>query len=129
VENSGPADSLSSMLEWSEPVVFDCLRESYCARVGDGAPAWEFARQHCRCWRALIAGEMDEFETLRRELSAALQSAGFEPACAAHADARTLTELHEIVTARFQRSPRLATGYRLALIALAARLAPRRGAA
>ncbi len=129
MENFGPADSLPSMLDWSEPVIFDCLRESYCASVGDGAPAWEFARRHCRCWRALIAGEMDDFESLRHELRDALERAGFAPDCALHADARTLAELHEIVTARFQRSPRLAKGYRLALIALAARLAPRRGAA
>ena len=117
-------DGLLDMLEWSEAVIFDSLHEAYRARGGEGAAAREFARRHCRAWRALIAGDIGEYEVRREDLVRALEGSGFGADCAAQADARTLMELNEIVAARFQRSPRLAREHRLALVALAARLAP-----
>ncbi len=129
LQNLGVADGLSGLLEWSEPVIFDRLRETYRARVADEALIWNLARQHCRVWRALIVGDTGKFEILRRELVGTLERRGLSVGCVADADARTLTELNEIVGARFQRCARLARAYRLALIELAGRLAPAERAA
>jgi hypothetical protein len=124
LQNLSAADGLLGLLEWSEPVIFDRLRETYRARIAEEALIWNLARQHCRVWRALIVGDMAKFEGLRRELVRTLERRGLGIGCVADADARTLTELSEIVAARFQRCARLAKGYRLALIELARRLAP-----
>jgi hypothetical protein len=67
---------------------------------------------------------MGKFEVLRRELVGTLERLGLNIGCVVDADAQTLTELNEIVAARFQRCARLAQGYRLALTELAGRLAP-----
>jgi hypothetical protein len=124
LQNFGAADGLLGLLEWSEPVIFDRLRETYRARVAEEALIWNLARQHCRVWRALIVGDMGKFEVLRRELVGTLERLGLNIGCVVDADAQTLTELNEIVAARFQRCARLAQGYRLALTELAGRLAP-----
>ncbi|MGD0563613.1 MAG: hypothetical protein ABSA66_11010 [Roseiarcus sp.] len=124
MQNFGAADGLLGLLEWSEPVIFDRLRETYRARVAEEALIWNLARQHCRVWRALIVGDMGKFEVLRRELVGTLERLGLNIGCVVDADAQTLTELNEIVAARFQRCARLAQGYRLALTELAGRLAP-----
>jgi hypothetical protein len=125
LQEFGAADGLLGMLEWSEPVIFDCLCEAYRARVTEETLVGTLAHQHCRAWRALIAGDMAKFAELRRELAAALERRGLAVSWAADADARTILELSEIVAARFQRCSRLSRGYRLALLELAKRLAPR----
>lgn len=124
LQTFGAVDGLSGMLEWSEPVIFDCLSESYRTQVGDGPLIGRLARQHGRAWRALIAGDMRAFAALRGELAAALEKLGVGFRCIVDADARALAELHEIVAARFRRSARQSHAYRLALIELAERLAP-----
>ena len=124
LQNFGAADGLLGLLEWSEPVIFDRLRETYRDYVAEEELAGKLARQHCRVWRALIAGDMGKFEVLRLELGVTLKGLGLGLACVAAADAGALTELNEIVNARFQRCSRLAKGYRLALIELAKDLAP-----
>jgi hypothetical protein len=124
LQDFGAEDGRLGMLEWSEPVIFDRLRETYGAYIAEEEWVWRLARHHCRVWRALIAGDMAKFEDLRLELGAMLQDLGLNLACVAAADARALTELNEIINARFQRCSRLAKGYRLALIELAKGLAP-----
>jgi hypothetical protein len=124
LQDFGAEDGRLGMLEWSEPVIFDRLRETYGDYVAEEEWVWRLARQHCRVWRALIAGDMTKFEDLRLELGAMLQALGLNLACVAAADAGALAELNEIVNARFQRCSRLAKGYRLALIELAKGLAP-----
>jgi hypothetical protein len=124
LQNFGAADGLSDMLEWSEPVIFDRLSETYRTRVADKNVIGQLARQHGRVWRALIAGDMSGFKTLRRDLVAALEALGVGPQCIAEADARALAELNDIVAARFQRRTRLARAYRLALVEIVQRLAP-----
>jgi hypothetical protein len=115
-------DGRLGLLEWSEPVIFDRLREAYRRRVADQQAGWTLARLHCRVWRVLIAGDMDKFERLRAELVAALGRHGLDLDSLAEADAQTMAELVEIVIARFQRSERVAKGYHLALMDLARRL-------
>ena len=118
-------EALSSLLEWSEPVVFDCLHECYGFRLEE-ARARSLASRHVRQWRALLAGDTARFEVLRRDLFAALAACELDVACAVEADARALAELYEIAMARFDRSPRSAQAHRDALKVLAAKLAPPR---
>ncbi len=122
--NSPVAEGLSGLLQWSEPVIFDRLLDAYRRRLKDPQICRSLARLHARVWRALISGDMIQFETLRSELVESLASEGLNLDCLADADERTLTELVEIVVARFHRSQRVATGYHLALIKLAGSLTP-----
>jgi hypothetical protein len=122
--NSPVAEGLSGLLQWSEPVIFDRLLDAYRRRLSDPQICRSLARLHARVWRALISGDLMEFEALRGDLVEALAGAGLDLDCLAEADERTLTELVEIVVARFHRSQRLATGYHLALIKLAGCLTP-----
>lgn len=123
--NSAATEGLRGLLQWSDPVIFDRLRDAYRERVSDFGTVLKLARLHARVWRALIEGDMERFEEQRAALVEALDEQGLTLDCLAEADARTMEELVEIVVSRFQRSQRLATGYHLALIGLAERLAPR----
>jgi len=60
---------------------------------------------------------------LRAELVAAVTRGGLEVACLDRGDVETMVELLDIVVARFQRSERQASSYRLALFEFAERLA------
>ncbi len=117
-------DGRMGLLEWSEPVIFDRLRDAYRLHVTDAEAGWALARLHCRVWRALIADDTGKFERLRGELVVAIAHRGLRLDSLADADAQIISELLEIVIARFQRSERVAKGYHLALIELAGRLAP-----
>ena len=116
-------EALAGLLEWSEPVVFDCLRECYRMRLKE-PQAGSLAHRHVRQWRALIAGDTARFEDLRHDLVAALAALELDVGCAVEADACALAELYEIAVARFDRSPRSAQACRDALSALAGKLAP-----
>ena len=126
MSKSDADEALASLLEWSEPVVFDCLRECYRFRIEE-PQAGSLAHRHARQWRALIAGDMARFDELRRDLVAALAVFDLDVGCALEADVCVLAELYEIAMARFDRSPRSAQAYRDALTALAGRLAPPKG--
>jgi hypothetical protein len=116
------ADGRLGLLEWAEPVIFDRLRDAYQQRLGAGAEANRLTRLHCRVWRALIAGDEANYERLRTELIAAIARNGVDVACLSHGDAQTMAELLDIVVTRFQRSERVASSYRQALLELAERL-------
>jgi len=124
--NSDADEARAGLLEWSEPVVFDCLRECYCKRL-DAAPAGSLAHRHARLWRALIADDMARFDPLRRDLIVALGAFELDVRCMFEADACVLAELYEIAMARFNRSPRSAQAHRDALRAIAAWLTPHDG--
>ena len=121
---SSASDGLSGLLQWSAPVIFDRLCVAYAGRLSESSASWRLARLHSRVWRALISGEMENFDRLRSELVGELTAVGLSLDDLAEADAQTMSELLEIVIARFRRSPRLSHGYHLALIQLASRLAP-----
>jgi hypothetical protein len=126
LSKSDVGEALASLLEWSEPVVFDCLSECYRFRLEEPQAA-SLARRHARQWRALIAGDTALFDQLRRDLVAELAAVELEVGCALEADVCVLAELYEIAMARFDRSPRSAQAYRDALTALAAQLTPAKG--
>ena len=73
--DSPVAEGLSE-LRWSEPVIFDRLRDAYSRNVSDAPTAWRLARLHARVWRALISGETGSFQKLRGELIEALAEQG-----------------------------------------------------
>ena len=120
----GAAEALAGMLEWSGPVVFDCLYVSYSRRIKDEARACSLAHRHAQEWRALIAGDERRFDELRRDLVAALAAFGVEDRCLLEADVCVIAELYEIAVARFGRSTRIVNAYREALTEIAARLSP-----
>jgi hypothetical protein len=122
--NAGAAAGLSGFLEWSEPVIYDRLVDAYQERLGRGSSPWGLARMHARTWRALMAGDMMKYVALRRDLIAALAECHLDLDDLAKADAQILVELLEVVMGRYQRSMSTAKSYHLALIALAAQLAP-----
>ncbi len=122
--NADAVAGLSGFLEWSEPVIFDRLVDAYQTRIGPGVMPRKLARLHARAWRALISGDMPKFEALRWDLVEALDECRLDIDDVAEADADILVELLDVVMTRYQRSMRTAKGYHLALIALAARLAP-----
>jgi hypothetical protein len=122
--SSAAAEGLSGLLDWSEPIIFDRLRDAYFERLRDFGAALSLARAHSRVWRALIEGDMGRFSAQRTALTNSLYEHGLSLDCLAEADAQTMTELVEVVVSRFRRSPRLAQGYHLALIQLASRLGP-----
>jgi hypothetical protein len=119
------AEARRGLLEWAEPVIYDRLRDAYQRRLGAGAESIGLARLHCRVWRALIAGDEKNYEGLRAQLIVAVTRGGLEVACLGRGDAQTMAELLDIVAARFQRSGRQASSYRLALYELAERLVAR----
>jgi hypothetical protein len=120
----GIAEGLARLQEWAEPIVFDRLLDVYVKRLGVGADAWTLARLHARTWRAAVHGDDDRFQTVRWDLSTALNEHRLVDADAAAADAEIIAELLEIVMARHHRSARTARSYHLALIAIAGRLTP-----
>ena len=124
MSDSDVEGALAGLLEWSEPVVFDCLHESYRSRLAEPM-AGSLAHRHVRQWRAVVAGDMARFDELHRDLTVALAAFGLDVGCALEADVYVLAELYEIAMARFDRSPRSAQAYRDALTALAAKLAPK----
>ncbi len=117
-------DGLTGLLEWSGPIIYDRLRLAYANHVPDVLSGARLARLHAKVWRALLAGDLAGFESLRAELVMHLSQVGLTLDHLAHADGETMNELVEIVIARFRRSPRLSQGYHLALLRLASYLRP-----
>lgn len=126
--NISASDGREGLLQWSEPVIFDRLREAYAQFGKDRDTSWKLARLHAKVWRALISGEMDKFGALRTELEAELATESLTLDCLAEADSQTMDELLEIVISRFRRSQRLSEGYHRALLDMAMRLTQSRAA-
>ena len=84
-------DGRLGLLEWSEPVIFDRLRDAYRRRLADEEARSTLARLHCRVWRALIAGDIGKFERLRGELVVAIVHRGLKLDSLADADAQIIS--------------------------------------
>lgn len=126
--NTQTNDGLAGLLEWSGPVIHDRLRLAYQARLSDPLTVARLCRLHARVWRALLAGDLGAFASLKADLVLQLVCAGLTLDHVAEADAETMNELVEIVIARFRRSPRVSQGYHLALLQLASFLRPAQAA-
>jgi len=126
--NPQTAEGLTGLLEWSGPVIFDRLQSAYSRRLRDHDKCSRLAKQHSRVWRALLQGDLEDFAVQRAELVSQLARVGLTLDHLADADNQTMTELVEIVIARFRRSPRTSQGYHMALLQLARLLQPMQAA-
>jgi hypothetical protein len=123
------SEGLSGLKQWSEPVIFDRLIAAYYKLIEDRELARALTRLHARVWRALIAGDMEDFEELRETLVGALEPCDLTLDHLAGVDGEIMIELLDVVMARYNRSARTARAYHLALMELAGRLPPVRLAA
>jgi len=126
--NTQTNEGFSGLLEWSGPVIHDRLRLVYQARLADPLTVARLCRLHASVWRELLCGKMDAFEARRADLVLQLVQVGLTLEDVADADSETMSELLEIVIARFRRSPRTSQGYHLALLQLASFLRPSQAA-
>jgi hypothetical protein len=117
-------EAMTGLLEWAGPVIYDRLRIAYEMHLPDRLTAMSLAKSHARVWRALLSGDMQAFEALRADMVLQLVDRGLTLDHLAEADADTMTELLEIVIARFRRSPGASRNYHLALMRLATYLGP-----
>ena len=112
------------LAEWSQPIVFDCLYDLYAARLGDRRTALRaLALAHCRVWRFLLLDDAGKLGDARRDLLGVMRLAGLRAAALAEIDQAVLSELTDVVMARFQRQPDQARAYTRVALAVAARLA------
>jgi hypothetical protein len=113
--STDPSEGFSGLRQWSEPLIFDRLHVAYRALIAEPGQARELTRQHARVWR----------EALVQSLAPCLLTLDH----LAEVDAEIMTELLDVVIARYNRSHRTARAYHLALMQLAGRLGPARVAA
>ena len=66
------SEGFSGLKQWSEPVIYDRLIAAYRKLISDNDLARNLTRLHARVWRALIRGDMVEFEDTRETLVGAL---------------------------------------------------------
>lgn len=123
------AEGFSGLRQWSEPLIFDRLHGAYRRLLGDHGSIWAMSRLHARVWRALIKGDMAEFEEAREALTTSLAEAGLTLDHLTEVDDEIVIELLEVVVSRYSRAGRTAVAYHLALMELAGRLKPGRAAA
>jgi hypothetical protein len=123
------SEGFSGLKQWSEPVIYDRLVATYCKLVEDRELARGLTRLHARVWRALIAGDMEDFEDLRETLVGALDPCDLTLDHLAEADGEIMIELLDVVMARYNRSQRTARAYHLALMELAGHVGSARLAA
>ncbi len=119
-----PSEGFSGLQQWSEPLIFDRLFSAYARLLSDDHLARALTRLHARVWRALISGDMSNFETLREAMVSALEHCSLTLNHLAEVDAEIMIELLDVVISRYNRSHRTARAYHLALMQLAGRLAP-----
>ncbi len=123
------SEGFSGLEQWSGPLIFDRLLAAYRSRLNNDLLARELSRLHARAWRALVGGDIQDFERLREALVSAHERAGLARGRLAEIDAEIVIELLEVVVSRTRRSRRAARTYHLALTELAARLRPSERAA
>jgi hypothetical protein len=123
------SEGFSGLKQWSEPVIYDRLAAAHYKLISDRELARDLTRLHARVWRALIACDMENFEELRQTLVAALEPCSLTLDHLAEVDGEIMTELLDVVMARYKSSHRTARAYHLALMELAGRLRPTRLAA
>jgi hypothetical protein len=123
------SEGFSGLRQWSEPLIFDRLHVAYRALIAEPGQARELTRQHARVWRALVNCDLASFEAHREALVLALAQCRLTLDHLAEVDAEIMTELLDVVIARYNRSHRTARAYHLALMQLAGRLGPARVAA
>ena len=102
------SEGFSGLKQWSEPVIYDRLIAAYRKLISDQELARNLTRLHARVWRALIRGDMAEFEDMRETLVGALDPCALTLDHLAEVDGEIMIELLDVVMARYNRSHRTA---------------------
>lgn len=122
--NPDAASGYSGMLQWSQPLIFDCMVESYGAQVGDVQTIWQLARLHGQVWRSLILYDFKTFTRQRQALIEAVGRHNLHEDCIRDVDANVLRELLAVVVDRFRSMPQASMSYHLALLEMASHISP-----
>ena len=56
------SEGFSGLKQWSEPVIYDRLIAAYRKLISDHELSRNLTQLHARVWRALIRGDMAEFD-------------------------------------------------------------------
>ena len=116
-------DARRDIADWSQPIVGDCISRAYdhCLH-GDEAIVRPLARQHCRVWQFVIAGDGLKAAQARRELNHLATLGRLQPGSVDLVDRLVLDELVEVVSVRFRGSPAKTGAYSRMLIEAATTL-------
>ena len=98
-------DMRRDILDWSDPVVGDCLFEAYDACFG-GNMDWSrpMSRQHARVWRLIISGDKKRAAEARRDLLGLARTCRMGAEALDAIDRLVLDELVDVMAARFRTS-------------------------
>jgi hypothetical protein len=122
----GQCQLRESILEWSLPVVHDCLREFYLQHFPARSAAFTLlSRLHFRLWTSLVTGDADtaRADAMALEQKAAALKLGFD-VCGA-ANRYVAAEVLDLSLRRFRRMPEEAMRNHQELLAILLRLAPK----
>ncbi len=109
---------------WSEPLIADCLSLAYRACLGDDDQlVTPIARQHRRLWSSLVIGDFGKAAEARSLLQALAKLCRLSNNALDTIDTLVLDELAEVVSLRYQGSPRTVSNYSRLLIESAKALA------
>lgn len=122
----GQCQVREAILEWSLPVVHDCLREFYLQHFPARSAAFTLlSTLHFKLWTALVTGDSDaaRADAMALEQKAAGLKPGFD-LCGA-ANRYVAAEVLDLSLRRFRRMPDEAMRNHQELLAILLRLAPK----
>jgi len=98
-------DIRRDILDWSDPVVGDCLFEAYDACFGGNAQlSRPMSRQHARVWRLIIGGEKRRAAEARRDLLKLARTCRMGAEALDAIDRLVMDELVDVMAVRFRGS-------------------------
>jgi len=99
-------DMRLDILDWSDPVVGDCLFEAYDSCFGGNMDlSRPMTRQHARVWRLIISGDKRRAAEARRDLLRMARTCRMGSEAVDAIDRLVLDELVDVMAARFRASP------------------------
>ena len=117
-----------SVLEWSLPVVHDCLHEFYGQKLpGAGAAARALAKRHFALWSALVDDVYAELDAHWEQLDAQTRALRLDPNACRAADRYVAAEVLDLSLRRFRRMPEDSRINNAALLSLLTRLQQENG--
>ena len=117
-------DARRDLADWSQPIVVDYMHELYSRELGAGNQSLRvLALSHGRLWRFLILQDAERLPLARKEIVGIARLAGLKSSVVDTIDQAMLSELMDVVVARFMRTPALARNYGQILLGASARLA------
>lgn len=116
-------DMRREILDWSDPVVVDCLFEAYDSCFG-GNMDWSrpMSRQHARVWRHIIGGDKRRAAEARRDLLRLALACRMGAEALDAIDRLVLDELVDVMAARCRGSSSDTRSYSRLLIEASATL-------